>query len=58
MSDLHLEVHPDYRPAAAPGAEVLVLAGDIGSYQSGSRLAGDDFGLERFSPHHSKAAPW
>jgi Calcineurin-like phosphoesterase len=29
---------------------VLVLAGDIGSYQSGSLLPGQDFGLERFSP--------
>ena len=27
-----------------------MLAGDIGSYQPGSQLAGDDFGLERFSP--------
>jgi hypothetical protein len=50
MSDLHLEVHPHYRPVPAPGAELLVLAGDIGSYQSGSKLAGEDFGLERFSP--------
>ena len=38
MSDLHLEVHPDYRPKPAPGADWLVLAGDIGSYQVGSRL--------------------
>jgi len=29
---------------------VLVLAGDIGSYQSGSLLQGEHFGLERFSP--------
>lgn len=50
LSDLHLEVHPHYRPQPAPGADLLVLAGDIGSYQSGSLLAGDDFGLERFSP--------
>ncbi len=50
LSDLHLEVHPHYRPQPAPGADLLVLAGDIGSYQTGSRLAGDDFGLERFSP--------
>jgi Icc-related predicted phosphoesterase len=50
MSDLHLEVHPDFRPTPAPEADLLVLAGDIGSYQCGSRLAGDDFGLERFSP--------
>jgi hypothetical protein len=29
---------------------LLVLAGDIGSYQSGSLLPDQDFGLERFSP--------
>lgn len=50
LSDLHLEVHPDFQPQPAPGADVLVLAGDIGSYQSGSQLADDDFGLARFSP--------
>ena len=50
LSDLHLEVHPNYQPRPAPGADLLVLAGDIGSYQAGSLLAGEDFGLERFSP--------
>ena len=50
LSDLHLEVHPDYEPRPAPGADLLVLAGDIGSYQAGSLLKGEDFGLERFSP--------
>jgi predicted phosphodiesterase len=50
LSDLHLEVHPDYQPRPAPGADLLVLAGDIGSYQQGSLLTGEDFGLERFSP--------
>ena len=50
LSDLHLEVHPSFAPQPAPGAGVLVLAGDIGSYQTGSLLTGDDFGLERFSP--------
>jgi Calcineurin-like phosphoesterase len=34
----------------APDADLLVLAGDIGSYQSGSRVAGADFGLDLFSP--------
>ena len=29
LSDLHLEAHPHYRPHPAPGAELLVLAGDI-----------------------------
>jgi hypothetical protein len=53
LSDLHLESHPDFQAEPAPGADLLVLAGDIGSYQGGSLLAarGDaDFGLARFSP--------
>jgi len=53
LSDLHLEAHPDFTPVPAPDADVLVLAGDIGSYQMGSALTarGDaDFGLGRFSP--------
>ena len=50
LSDLHLEVHPAFAPEPVPGADVLVLAGDIGSYQTGSLLQGQDFGLERFSP--------
>ncbi len=49
-SDLHLENQPDFRLEPVSGAELLVLAGDIGSYQRNSRLPGDDFGLERFSP--------
>ncbi len=50
MSDLHLESQPDFRALPAAGAELLVLAGDVGSYQQGSRLADDDFGLAQFSP--------
>ena len=53
LSDLHLEVNIDFQPEPATGADVLVLAGDIGSYQPRSRLpeVGDDqFGLARFSP--------
>jgi len=50
LSDLHLEVHPHFHPQPAPDAQLLVLAGDVGSYQSGSLLTSDDFGLERFSP--------
>ena len=50
LSDLHLEAHPHFVPEPTPGADVLVLAGDVGSYQSGSQLADDDFGLARFSP--------
>ena len=44
LSDLHLESHPHFVPEAAPGADLLVLAGDIGSYQSGSLLRDPDFG--------------
>jgi predicted phosphodiesterase len=61
-SDLHLERYPSYQLPHAPGADLLVLAGDIGSCQAGSRLAGAgeagrrDFGLTRFSPRHG--APW
>ena len=50
LSDLHLEVHPHFVPVPAPDADVLVLAGDVGSYQSGSQLMDADFGLARFSP--------
>lgn len=50
LSDLHLELHPEFMPQPAPGVDVLVLAGDIGSYQTGSLLTEDDFGLARFSP--------
>lgn len=50
LSDLHLEAHPHFQPTPAPHADVLVLAGDIGSYQNGSLLADDDYGLARFSP--------
>lgn len=57
LSDLHLERHPDFVPDPAPGADILVLAGDIGSYQRGSRLMADDFGLSRFSPL-SPGSPW
>jgi hypothetical protein len=57
-SDLHLEAHPDFAPQPAPGANLLVLAGDIGSYQAGSSLAQDaDFGLRRFSPLHGWPTP-
>lgn len=56
LSDLHLETHPHYQATPAPGAQVLVLAGDIGSYQTGSLLQGENFGLERFSPLPQYAA--
>lgn len=60
MSDLHLESNPDFQPQPASDADVLVLAGDIGSYQGGSLLSarGDaDFGLARFSPRHGWPTP-
>jgi Icc-related predicted phosphoesterase len=50
LSDLHLETQPAFQATPAPGADLLVLAGDIGSYQRNSRLPGGDFGLDRFSP--------
>ena len=50
LSDLHLETHPLFVPEPAPGADVLVLAGDIGSYQQGHRMHDENFGLEAFSP--------
>ena len=57
LSDLHLEAHPHFVPEPAHGADVLVLAGDVGSYQQGSQLDDDDFGLARFSPL-SQYAGW
>ena len=53
LSDLHLESNPHFVARPTPGADVLVLAGDIGSYQPDSsltRLGVEDFGLARFSP--------
>ena len=53
LSDLHLEANPQAQFSPAPGAELLVLAGDIGSYQDrtqGPPLAEPDWGLQRFSP--------
>ena len=57
LSDLHLEVHPHWVAQPTPGADVLVLAGDIGSYQNGSLLQDADFGLARFSPRHGWPVP-
>jgi predicted phosphodiesterase len=60
LSDLHLETHPHFMPTPAAGADVLVLAGDIGSYQDGSMLQNlqvADFGLARFSPLHGWPTP-
>ena len=57
LSDLHLEVHPHFVPGPAPGADLLVLAGDVGSYQAGTLLKDDDFGLGRFSPKNGWPTP-
>jgi predicted phosphodiesterase len=45
-SDLHLERDPTFQ--LQPAAPTLILAGDVGSYQPGSRLAEPDWGLGRF----------
>lgn len=58
LSDLHLEANLDFVPTPAPGADVLVLAGDIGSYQrgrDGAVMTLPDWGLQRFSPLPSYA---
>lgn len=57
LSDLHLETDPFFRATPAPTADLLVLAGDIGSYQPGSKLVGDDWGLGRFSPRNGWPCP-
>jgi hypothetical protein len=57
LSDLHLEVQADWQAQPAPDADLLVLAGDIGSYQAGTRLADINFGLTRFSPLHGWPTP-
>jgi predicted phosphodiesterase len=50
FSDLHLETDPGFQPRVAPDTDVVVVAGDVGSYQPRSRLETDDFGLSRFAP--------
>ena len=57
LSDLHLEAHPHWKAEPIPGADVLVLAGDIGSYQPGTQLVDSDFGLGQFSPHNGWPTP-
>jgi len=53
LSDLHLEANPAFAAMPASDADLLVLAGDIGSYQmrrDGSVMDEPDWGLQRFSP--------
>ncbi len=57
LSDLHLEADPGFTATPHPEADLLVLAGDIGSYQPGSRLAEPDFGLGRFAPVNGWPVP-
>jgi len=57
LSDLHLEANPSFSATPAPHADLLVLAGDIGSYQPGSKLADEDWGLGRFSPRNGWPCP-
>lgn len=57
ISDVHLEAHPTWHANPLAGADVLVLAGDIGSYQPNSQLTDSDFGLARFSPRHGWPTP-
>jgi len=57
LSDLHLETHPHWRATPAAGADLLVLAGDVGSYQNGHQMQDEDFGLRQFSPLHGWPTP-
>lgn len=52
MSDLHLEVEPGFVPSPAPGADLLVLAGDIGAGPDTPMAphGAPDWCLTRFSP--------
>ncbi len=59
LSDLHLETHPNFAPEISAEADLLILAGDVGSYQAGSMLLDKhdlDFGLARFSPRQDLGA--
>lgn len=57
LSDLHLETDPDFLARPAPGADLLVLAGDIGSYRRGSLMTATDFGLGSYSPRQGWPTP-
>lgn len=52
LSDLHLEVDPAFQPTFAAGADVLVLAGDIGARPDTPMACHGavDWCLQRFSP--------
>ena len=57
LSDLHLEAHPRWVAVPTKGADLLVLAGDVGSYQAGTQLTDTNFGLDRFSPQQGWPTP-
>jgi UDP-2,3-diacylglucosamine pyrophosphatase LpxH len=59
LSDLHLEHNHDFVATPAPGADLLVLAGDIGSWRGSTPadLATHDFALRQFSPRHGWPTP-
>jgi len=40
LSDLHLETDPTFVAQPSPGADLLILAGDIGSYTNRCRRPG------------------
>ncbi len=52
LSDLHLEVDPSFSPTPAPGADLLILAGDIGARHDTPMAShgASDWHLTRFSP--------
>lgn len=52
LSDLHLEVNPDFVPHPAPDADLLILAGDIGAGPETplAQYGAEDWCLTRFSP--------
>jgi predicted phosphodiesterase len=52
LSDLHLEVDPDFAPVPAKDADVLILAGDIGAAPDSpmAEHGTEDWCLKRFSP--------
>ena len=57
LSDLHLESDPTFLARPVPDADLLVLAGDIGSYRRGSKLTGTDFGLGPYAPRNGWPTP-
>jgi predicted phosphodiesterase len=52
LSDLHLDVDPGFTATPAPGADLLILAGDIGGLPGAplARYGQPDWYLSRFSP--------